>query len=101
MRKARAQSEMLSFSWPQEITAIAAQHGAANVRLFGSAARGDETAASDLDLLVDFSETTSLLDHAALIIDLETALGVKVDVVSSRGLRPRVQERVLRDAIAL
>lgn len=68
---------------------------------FGSAARGDDTAASDIDFLVDFLPGASLLDHAGLMLDLEALLGVKVDVASSRGLRPRVRERVMCEAVPL
>jgi predicted nucleotidyltransferase len=81
-----------------EILRVAALHGARNVRVFGSVARGEASAESDLDLLVDFDSGRSLLDHAALQMDLEKLLGRRVDVASERGLRPRVRERVLREA---
>ncbi len=84
-----------------EILKIAANHGAHNVRVFGSVARGEEDAQSDIDLLVEFKRGTTLLGHAALIHDLEDLLGVKVDVVSEHGLRERVRDRVLSEAVAL
>ena len=85
----------------REILSIAARHGAGNVRVFGSVARGDAGPESDLDILVDLEPGRSLLDHAALLLDLEAALGCKVDVVTERGLRARVRENVLREAVAL
>ena len=85
----------------REILGIAARHGAGNVRVFGSVARGEAGPESDLDILVDLEPGRSLLDHAALLLDLEAALGCKVDVVTERGLRARVRENVLREAVAL
>ena len=69
--------------------------------MFGSVARGDQRVDCDVDFLVDFEPGRSLLDLAGLWLDLEGTLGCKVDVVSSRGLRPRVESAVLRDAVAL
>jgi hypothetical protein len=85
----------------EEILQIAARHGAHNVRVFGSVARGDAGPESDIDLLVELEKGRSLLDHAALLLDLEKLLDCKVDVVSERSLRPRVKERVYREAILL
>jgi predicted nucleotidyltransferase len=85
----------------EEILRIAARHGAQNVRVFGSVARGEADSQSDIDLLVEFKRGTTLLGHAALVQELEDLLGVKVDVVSERGLRDRVRERVLREAVAI
>lgn len=81
-----------------EVKRIAAQNGATNVRLVGSVARGEEHEGSDVDLLVDFGPDRSLFDHAQLVDELKALLGVSVDVVSSRGLKPKVRERLLRDA---
>jgi predicted nucleotidyltransferase len=83
------------------ILETAGRYGAHNVRVFGSVARGEQSQASDVDLVVDFDAGRSLLDLAGLLLDLEQALGCKVDVVSSRGLRPRVASEVLRDAVPL
>lgn len=85
----------------KEVLQIAAKHGACNVRVFGSVARGEADSKSDIDLLVEFKRGTTLLSHAALILELEELLGIKVDVVSERGLRERIRERVLREAVAL
>lgn len=84
-----------------DILRLAERHGARNVRVFGSVARGDARPESDVDLLVDLEEGRSLLDHAQLQVDLELLLNRKVDVVSARGLRPRIRDRVLRDAVPL
>ena len=83
------------------ILELAHRRGAGNVRVFGSLARDTAQPGSDVDLLVDFEEGRSLLDLAGLSIDLEAALGCKVDVISSRGLRPRMAEQVLRDVVPL
>ena len=85
----------------REILAVAAKHGARQVRIFGSVARGEEDERSDIDLLVDMEPGRSLLDHAGLWLELNATLGCKVDVVSERGLKPRIRERVVREAIPL
>ncbi len=81
-----------------EILRIAEDHGARNLRLIGSVARGDVHDGSDLDLLVEFESGRTLMDHAALMLALQSLLGLKVDVASERGLRPRVRSRVLAEA---
>ena len=85
----------------EKILQIAARHGARKVRVFGSVARGEARRGSDIDFLVEMDEGRSLLDHAALILDLERLLRRPVDVASERGLRPPVRKEVLKDAIAL
>jgi len=84
-----------------QILALASLHGAHNVRVFGSVARGDAAEGSDLDLVVDFDMGRSLMDHGELIMDLEEVLGCRVDVVSARGLRDRFRDRVFADAVVL
>ena len=84
-----------------EILQICAKCGARNVRVFGSVARGEADEQSDIDLLVEFEPNRSLLDHAGLWVELQELLGVKVDVVSERGLKPRIRQRVLQEAIPL
>ena len=83
----------------EEILRIAARHGARNVRVFGSVARGEADAQSDIDLLVEFEPDRSLLDHAALWLELQELLGCKVDVVSEGGVKARIRDRVLREAL--
>lgn len=84
-----------------QILQIAARHGARKVRVFGSVARGEARRGSDIDFLVEMENDRSLLDHAALILDLERLLKRPVDVASERGLRRSVRRQVLKDAIAL
>jgi uncharacterized protein len=85
----------------ESILQIARQHGAINVRVFGSVSRGEAKPDSDVDFLVDLEEGRSLLDLGGLLMDLQTFLGRPVDVVTEKGLRPRIRERVLREAIPL
>ncbi len=84
-----------------DILRIAAKHGATNVRVFGSVVRGEADEKSDIDFLVTIEKGRSLLDHAALWIELEEFLGQKIDVISDRGLKPRIRERVLNEAVPL
>jgi len=81
-----------------QIHSIAAKHGAHNVRVFGSVARGDARADSDVDFLVDMEQGRTLLDQGGLLMDLRDLLGVEVDVVTEYGLRPRIRERILKEA---
>ncbi len=82
----------------REILRIAAEHGAHNVRVFGSAARGDAREDSDIDFLVEFEPGTSLLTHADMIVALEDLLGRKVDVAPEKSLKERLREKVLSEA---
>ncbi len=85
-----------------DIVAIAAAHGASEVRVFGSVALGEQGEDSDLDLLVRFEPGRSLFDQVDLILALEERLGCAVEVVSEGGLLPdRFGERVRREAVAL
>lgn len=81
-----------------EIIQIAARHGASNVRLFGSVARGEDRAESDLDLLVDMEADRSLLDLVGLGQDLEELLHRKVDVLTNASLHPALRERILAES---
>ena len=84
-----------------EILRLAARHGASNVRVFGSVARGDADADSDVDLLVDVEKGRSLIDLGALLEDLRGLLGCEVDIVTEKGLRARIRDRVLKEAVSL
>ncbi len=84
-----------------EVLRIAAQYGAHNVRIFGSVARGEADSASDLDVLVDLEPGRSLFDLGGLLMELQELFGCRVDVVTEQGLRPRIRERVLREATPL
>jgi predicted nucleotidyltransferase len=84
-----------------KILELATRHGARNVRVFGSMARGDATPASDVDFLVDVEPGRTLLDVIALEQDLEDLLGRSVDVVTDGGLSPYLRARILAEAAAL
>ena len=81
-----------------DILRVAAKHGARNVRLFGSAARGEDRPGSDLDLLVDMESGRSLLDLVALSQDLEELLHRKVDVITDSSVHPAIRPHILADA---
>jgi predicted nucleotidyltransferase len=82
----------------QEILDVAASHGAHNVRLFGSVARGEARPGSDVDLLVDMDSDRSLLDLVGLGQDLEELLACKVDVLTDASLHPALRDRILAEA---
>lgn len=85
----------------EEILQISAKYGARNVRIFGSVARGEARPDSDIDFLVEMEPGRSLFDLGGLLVDLQQLLGVQVDVVTEKGLRSRIRDRVLREAILL
>lgn len=85
----------------EAILSAARRRGAFNVRVFGSVARGEATSGSDVDFLVDLEPGRSLLDLGGLLMDLEEVVGSPVDVVTEKGLRPRLRQRVLSEAITL
>jgi len=86
--------------WRADILRLADRHGARNVRVFGSVARGAATT-HDLDLLVDFPPGRSLLDLIGLEQDLEEVLGMEVDVVTEDGLSPYLRDDILEQAVPL
>lgn len=86
----------------EEIINIASKHGAYNVRVFGSVARGEADEKSDIDLLIDYDiNKITPWFPVRLIRELENLLGKKVDVVTVNGLKQRIKERVLQEAINL
>lgn len=84
-----------------DIIHIVTEHGAHNIRIFGSVARGEADTESDLDLLVEIEKGRSLLDHIALSQDLEDLLGCKVDVISEKALHWYIRDRILKEAIPI
>lgn len=84
-----------------QILELAARRGATNVRVFGSAARGDSDDASDVDFLVEMEQERSLLDRGGLLMDLEVLLGRDVDVVTEKALTDDVRSRILEEAVPL
>ncbi len=83
----------------EDILRIAAEYGAREVRIFGSVARGETDPESDVDFLVELEAGRSLLDLGGLQMELESLLGCRVGVVTARGLKARIRERVLREAM--
>jgi uncharacterized protein len=84
-----------------EILRLATQYGAANVRIFGSVARNEADQDSDIDFLVDMEPGRSLLDLGGLLMELNDLLDRSVDVVTEKGLKERLRERVLHEAVPL
>ena len=91
-------AEQLLQARKKEIMQIAARHGAYNVRVFGSVARGEARPDSDIDFLVNLEADRSLLDLARLLRELQALLNCPVDVVTEAGLRPRLRPQVLQEA---
>jgi len=85
----------------EEILGLARKYGARDIRVFGSAARGEADDRSDIDFLVNMEPGRSLLDLGGLLMDLRALLGCEVDVVTERGLKKRIRDRVLREAVQL
>ncbi len=84
-----------------KLLAIAAGHGASNLRVFGSVAKGVDKEGSDIDLLVDILKGTSLFDLVGMQQDFEDVLGMKVDLLTEPELHPELKERVLSEARTL
>ena len=84
-----------------DIQRVATKHGAYNIRVFGSVARGEARPDSDIDLLIEKGPTTSSWFPAGLVLDLEEMLGRRVEIVTETALNPDLRERVHREAIPL
>ena len=84
-----------------EILRLAEKYRAGDVRVFGSVARGEATEDSDVDLLIKPQPGCSLFDLGGLLEDLRDLLGCPVDLVTEEGLKPRLRERILQEAIPL
>ena len=85
----------------ENILKIAKAHGATNMKIFGSCARGDEQPGSDLDLLVELESGRSLLDIIAIKQDIEDIINRRVDVVTADALSPYIREEIMKKAVAL
>ena len=85
----------------EEILRLCVAYGARKLRVFGSVARGESDARSDVDFLVEMEPGRSLFDLGGLQYELERLLGRPVDVVTERGLKPRIRDRVLQEAVPL
>lgn len=82
----------------QDILQVAERHGAYNVRVFGSVARGEAGPNSDVDFLVELEPDRSLFDLGGLLMDLQALLGREVDVVTEKGLHWYIRDRVIQEA---
>ena len=85
----------------EEVLEVAQRHGVTSIRVFGSVARGEDTADSDIDLLVTTGPVVSSWFPAGLILDLEQLLGRHIDIVTESGLNPLLRDQVLTEAIAV
>lgn len=93
-------ADLLKFK-RSEILRLAQVHGAHNVRVFGSVARGESRSDSDIDFLVEMDNGRSLLDLIELGQDLETLLQRKVDILTDQGLSPYLEQRIHAEAVPL
>lgn len=84
-----------------EILKLASQHGARNVRVFGSAARGEADGDSDIDFLVELEPDRTLFDLGALLMDLQDLLGRKIDIVTDDSIYWLLRRRILKEAVPL
>jgi predicted nucleotidyltransferase len=82
----------------EDIIRLSAQHGASNIRIFGSVSRGEESLESDIDLLVELEKGRSLLDLSGLTLDLQQLLGRKVDVLTEKSLHWYIRDKILKEA---
>ncbi len=85
----------------EDILQTATKYGAYNIRIFGSVARKEADVNSDVDFLVEMEPGRSLFDLGGLLMELQDLLGCDVDVVTEKGLRDRIRERVLNEAVTL
>jgi predicted nucleotidyltransferase len=92
---------MLLQAHRQEVRAIVAQHRGRSIAVFGSVARGDERASSDIDFLVEMEPGARPFEILALGADLEELLGASVDVGTPQSLRERIRDEVLAEAVPL
>ncbi len=85
----------------KKIISILVKHGIKRILVFGSYARNEATLKSDLDLIVEFPEGTSLLDHVGIEIELSEVLNMKIDLLSQNGISPYIKDQVLKEAIVI
>jgi len=88
-------------NYREQIKSVILSHRASNARVFGSVIRGEDTDTSDLDLLIDPTPETSLMDIGAIRSELKTLLGVNVDVLTPKALPDSFRDQVLKESIPL
>jgi predicted nucleotidyltransferase len=101
MAEAQVNLNQLVWQRREEILRLAAKHGATNVRVFGSVARGEAGPDSDVDLLVDLGPKQSPWFPGGLLADLEDLLGRRIHIVTEKGLHWYIRDRVLQEAVPL
>ena len=84
-----------------DIRRVVESHRARNARVFGSVVHGDDTEGSDLDILIDPTPETTLMDVAAIQVELERLLGISVDVLTPRALPEKFRSVVLAEAVSV
>lgn len=89
------------YIYREQIRSVVTAHRATNVRAFGSVVRGEDTDASDLDLLIDPTPETSLMDIGAIRYELKTLLGINVDVLTPNALPDASREQIIRESIPI
>ena len=100
-RKNKMNKKKLIQAQREKILSISRKYGVKSIKIFGSVARGEENSLSDLDFLVNLEAGRSLFDLGGLQIDLEESLNCNVDVVTEKGLRDRIRDDVIREAVSL
>jgi len=88
-------------NYREQIKSVVLAHRASNARVFGSVIRDEDTDTSDLDLLVDPTPETSLMDIGAIRCELKALLGVNVDVLTPKALPAYFRDQVLKESIPL
>lgn len=91
----------LSEEIKKKIISILVKYGVKKILIFGSYARNEATPKSDLDLIVEFPDWTSLLDHVGIEIELSETLNMKIDLLSRNGISPYIKDQVLKEAIVI
>ncbi len=92
---------MNSIERNKKLVSFLAQHGAKKIGLFGSVARGEEKAESDIDILVEFREVKSLFEMVGIELELADVLGKKVDLVTEGALSPYIKDKVMKDLVVI
>ena len=91
----------LSEEIKKKIISILVKYGIKKILIFGSYARNEATPNSDLDLIVEFPEGTSLIDHIGIEFELSEALNMKIDLLSQNGISPYIKDQIMKEAVVI
>lgn len=91
----------LSEEIKKKIISILVKYGIKKILIFGSYARNEATPNSDLDLIVEFPEGTSLLDHIGIEFELSEALNMKIDLLSQNGISLYIKDQIMKEAVVI